>query len=216
MPLPSGQGCYAQTEADIVMLTGRNWTTDPTTAYERTRQGVPTFYFGQVVAHEAGHALGLLHENRWPAMMNASYLPYRKFALTGDDVAIGRIAYPGRVVPTQDVAIMGFGFSGGYVDLSMSQLGARAGLDEVQIVGFTVVNRSSVSLSNVPVEVIIDGATAATLTCASLPAYSLCSASSPLRVTIPESAGPGASVFIVAGDPGRTRLLATKASTWGR
>jgi hypothetical protein len=96
---------YGIDETDVAFNTSLSWSTG---AFNYANLGSP-YSFEGVALHEFGHALGLLHENRWMATMN-SYYPnsgplgyYKEWDPYGDDRGGSRYLYPDGTTET-DVA----------------------------------------------------------------------------------------------------------------
>ncbi|MEL6185181.1 MAG: matrixin family metalloprotease [Myxococcota bacterium] len=93
---PTSQTCSRLVEADIIMLTDHQWSSNQSSTHYARRAGNTAVYdFRQVMAHDAGHALGLLHKGRWPAVMNDTYLDHLGADFTGHDASIARTSRTG-------------------------------------------------------------------------------------------------------------------------
>ncbi|MGH9159314.1 MAG: matrixin family metalloprotease [Vicinamibacteraceae bacterium] len=100
---------YGIDETDIGFNNNIAWTTS---AFDYGSLGSP-FSLESVALHELGHALGLLHEDRWMATMNSYYpnsgpLGYDKeWDPLADDRLAGRVIYPDN---TTEVDVAGSAF----------------------------------------------------------------------------------------------------------
>lgn len=215
-PLPAGQRCVTLQEADIVMLLDQTFNTDPVQVYNARRNGTNVFDFRQVMIHEAGHAMGLKHETRSAAIMHPNYRDYLGMTLTADDVNISRLSYPGLSTTFSDMALIGYGFSSGtYTRMNVRNRGTRAGLDSIEISGFTVENRSA-SAASTTLTIRIGGVTAGTLNCNNIGAYRSCSASSSFSFNIPQSVtARSAAVEVRINDPHSGSLSGNNRLTIG-
>jgi hypothetical protein len=105
---------YGIDETDIAFNTNAGWNTG---AFNYSNLGSP-FDFEQVAEHELGHALGLNHENRWLALMNAYYPNggplgyYKEHNPSGDDRGGARVLYSDGTTEV-DVAGAALTFTGG-------------------------------------------------------------------------------------------------------
>jgi len=104
---------YGIDETDIAFNTNAGWNTG---AFNYANLGSP-YSFEEVAEHELGHALGLNHENRWMALMNAYYPDggtlgyYKEHDPNGDDRLGARALYPDGTTEI-DVAGSAFKFTG--------------------------------------------------------------------------------------------------------
>ena len=88
---------YGIDETDIGFNNNKSWSTG---TYSYSNPTGSPFNFESVALHELGHAIGLKHENRWMATMNAYYPNsgpfgyYKEWDPFGDDRLAGRFMYP--------------------------------------------------------------------------------------------------------------------------
>jgi MYXO-CTERM domain-containing protein len=198
-PLPPGVECpdYGGAPADdvdVVLVADRRFTTDPLVAWASHLRGDAerTWDVRQVLEHELGHAHGLRHEDRVPALMNPFHLEFPGVTLLADDARTLRAAAPDRATALGDLAVVGFAADGStFFGVSFEADGPgplRPGRDRVRVSGFTVTNRNPRPQAGVVTEIRIGGRTAGTLRC-DLPANGDCPLLDVAEVVVPELPG---------------------------
>jgi hypothetical protein len=126
-------GDVANHDVDIALISDVRYTLDEEAAY-LSQNGLAfplVVSMRQVLLHELGHAHGMQHESRFPAVMNPSQLPFRGIDLTSDDVGAARAYLPMLATQVDDLAVMGFAFNAGAYQGAQVQgnAGLRAGVD---------------------------------------------------------------------------------------
>lgn len=137
---------YGIDEADIGFNVNYSWSTSPVSYTNPT--GSP-YSFEGVALHELGHALGLLHEDRWMATLNSIYPNSGPFGGSkewdpfGDDRQAVRVIYPDGTTET-DIAASAYKRTGsGTSNLVTSTTSAARGSSVT--VEFTFSNLSTAS-----------------------------------------------------------------------
>jgi len=202
-------GDVANHDVDIALISDVRYTLDEEAAY-LSQNGLAfplVVSMRQVLLHELGHAHGMQHESRFPAVMNPSQLPFRGIDLTSDDVGAARAYLPMLATQVDDLAVMGFAFNAGAYQGAQVQgnAGLRAGVDVFTARRFTVFNRGDTATPGpVPYTFRVGGVVAGQGECPAIPAHGQCAVLQNQNVTVPlrAPAGDQAVTVEVDGWPG--------------
>jgi len=202
-------GDVANHDVDIALISDVRYTLDEEAAY-LSQNGLAfplVVSIRQVLLHEVGHAHGMQHESRFPAVMNPSQLPFRGIDLTSDDVGAARGYLPMLATQVDDLAVMGFAFNAGAYQGAQVQgnAGLRAGADMFTARRFTVFNRGDTATPGpVPYTFRVGGVVAGQGQCPAIPAHGQCAVLQNQNVTVPlrAPAGDQAVTVEVDGWPG--------------
>jgi len=177
-PLPALDDCLyfdADYDIDVALVSDHRWSTDELAVHRNHASGSrDLFHFGNVLDHEYGHALGAMHESRYPAIMHPSSQPLRGMALTGDDVYLARTHYPGIATGVSDLAVSAYRFVDGVYHDAFVFAGTTSGAAGLEAGDFTVFNRGT-EVREVALILTVDGVEAWRASC-SLGAYQYCDA----------------------------------------
>ena len=189
-------GDVANHDVDIALISDVRYTLDEEAAY-LSQNGLAfplVVSMRQVLLHELGHAHGMQHESRFPAVMNPSQLPFRGIDLTSDDVGAARAYLPMLATQVDDLAVMGFAFNAGAYQGAQVQgnAGLRAGVDMFTARRFTVFNRGDTATPGpVPYTFRVGGVVAGQGQCPAIPAHGQCAVLQNQNVTVPLRAPAG-------------------------